>query len=326
MNIHAMWNDYPQVRSDLLEMLRVIDKNIKIREKQIEQNIKNLTQAGGKLLRPAYFLLASHIGPQHNKEQAIAIAAALEVLHMATLVHDDVIDDAPTRRGLETIQAKFGKNYAVYTGDYLFCVCFKILSRYSDDLAQIDLNTGSMERILLGELDQMGMRYNFNMGVKEYLRQISGKTAQLFALSCYLGAEVSQANNFYKHLAKKVGHNIGMAFQIMDDILDYTKNADLIGKPVLNDMKQGVYSLPLIYAMNQDPQAFLPYLKKKENMTDSDLLAVVNLIHKYKGVEEAQNLASKYTDKAIRLIQTLPEGSYRSQMLRVTLSLLKRET
>ena len=325
MNIHPMWNQYPEIRENLADMIQVMEKNIKIREKQIEDNIKHLVQAGGKLLRPVYFLLSYEIGPHHDKDQAIAVAAALEVLHMATLVHDDVIDDATTRRGLETIQAKFGKNYAVYTGDYLFCVCFKILSRYVRDLSHIDLNTESMEKILLGELNQMSMRYNFKMNVKEYLRQISGKTAQLFSLSCYFGAEMSQASHFHKLLAKKIGHNIGMAFQIMDDILDYTKNADIIGKPVLNDIKQGVYSLPLIYALTQSPDDFLPYLEKKEGMDDEDLSLVVTLIDEYDGVAEAKKLAAKYTEKALRLIKKLPAGQYRDNMLEITTSLLKRE-
>jgi len=325
MSIHPMWNEYPEIKDQLAEMMTVIEKNINIREKQIEENVKNLIHAGGKLLRPAYFLLSSQIGPFQNQEQAVAVAAALEVLHMATLVHDDVIDDADTRRGIETIQAKFGKNYAVYTGDYLFCVCFKILARYANDLSQIDLNTSSMERILLGELDQMNMHYNLQMSVKDYLRQIAGKTAQLFSLSCYLGAEISQASNYNKLLAKKVGHHIGMAFQIMDDILDYTLNAQQIGKPVLNDIKQGIYSLPLLYAMNQNPDKFIPYLQKKEDIQDSDLLAITVLIEEYNGVQEAQKLATKYTEKALKQIKKLPAGPYRDHMLQITTSLLSRK-
>ena len=322
--IHPMWNDYPEIKAQLADMMTVIEKNIKIREKQIETNVKNLIHAGGKLLRPTYFLLSSKIGPHYDANQATAVAAALEVLHMATLVHDDVIDDAKTRRGIETIQAKFGKDYAVYTGDYLFCVCFKILAKHATELSQIALNTTSMEKILLGELDQMSMHYNFNMTVKDYLRQIAGKTAQLFSLSCYLGAEISGASTYNKLLAKKIGHNIGMAFQIMDDILDYTQNPDTFGKPVLGDIKQGIYSLPLIYAMNKDLQQFIPHLEKKEAMSEADLANITALIGSFGGVEEAQKLAGKYTNKALKQIKQLPEGEYREQMFQISKLLLER--
>jgi len=325
MKIHPMWDNYPTIQQDLNAVLTIIEQNINIREKKIEASIKELIYSGGKLLRPTYSLLCAQIGPHYDREQAISIAAALEVLHMATLVHDDVIDDATTRRGTETIQSKFGKNYAVYTGDYLFCVCFKILARHAKNLSSIEINTSSMEKILVGELDQMGMRYNLNMSVKHYLKQISGKTAQLFSLSCSLGAEISEASSYHKLIAKKIGHNMGMAFQILDDILDYTQDSQNLGKPVLNDVKQGVYSLPLIYAMNKNRKAFKPYLEKGLLMTNDDLTEVLNLIDKYKGVEDAKELAQKYTDKSLTLIKKIPDGQYKQDMLEITASLLNRE-
>ena len=324
MKVHHMWDNYPTLQQDLADALQVIDSSIKIREKRIERNVKEMIHSGGKLLRPAYFLLCSQIGEDYNRERAIAVAAALEVLHLATLVHDDVIDDAKTRRGVETIQAKYGKNYAVYTGDYLFCVCFKIMAQHAKELSIIELNTNSMERILLGELDQMSMRNNYDMTVKEYLKQIAGKTAQLFALSCFLGAETSQATLAQKHLARKIGHNMGMAFQIMDDILDYTQDSRQLGKPVLNDVKQGVYSLPLIYAMRKNRAAFRPLLEKGEDMTLEDQNALLRLIETHQGVEQAKELAAKYTEKALGLIGKLPKGPYQEQMFHITSALLKR--
>ena len=325
MRIHPMWDNFPEIHQDLNDVLSTIEKNINIREKKIADSVKELIFSGGKLLRPTYSLLCAQIGPHHDRNQSISIAAALEVLHVATLVHDDIIDDAKTRRGNETIQSKFGKNYAVYTGDYLFCVCFKILSQHSKDLSTISLNTSSMEKILVGELDQMDMRYNLEMNVKQYLKQISGKTAQLFSLSCYLGAEISQASPYLKNIARKIGHNMGMAFQILDDILDYTQNPTNLGKPVLNDVKQGVYSLPLIYAMSKNRDAFRPYLEKGILMDDADLSSILLLIETYQGVQHAQELAEKYTNKSLNLIKKLPDGQYKEDMLIITSSLLQRK-
>lgn len=325
MRIHPIWNQYPYMQRDLQDVLRVMEKNIKIRDKQVEKNIKELIHAGGKMLRPAYTLLCAHIGPHYECEEATAVAAALEVLHMATLIHDDIIDDAETRRNQPTIQSKYGKKYAVYTGDYLFCVCFKILAKHSKSLTSIEFDTKHMEKILVGELDQMNMRYNIDISIRQYLKQISGKTAQLFALSCYSGASISEASPSLIRTAWNIGHNMGMAFQIIDDILDYTRNAEQIGKPVLNDIKQGVYSLPLIYAIRENKKAFQPILEKREHMTDADLEMILTLIHQYRGVEKAQALAEKYTNKAMKLIKTLPDGQYKHDMLEITSTILNRE-
>lgn len=324
MKIHPMWQNYPNVATDLSDMLQLIEDNVHVRNKEIEQTILDLIHAGGKLLRPAYSLLFSSFGPKQQKEKNIAVAAAIEVLHMATLVHDDVIDDAPTRRGLETIQSKYGKDIAVYTGDYLFTVCFRLLAKYADSLDAIETDTKGMERILMGELDQMHLRYNQDVTIRQYLKRISGKTAQLFALSCYSGAFESGCS---KELARKsyyIGNNIGMAFQIMDDILDYSQTADGFGKPVLEDIKQGVYTSPLIYAMQGHKEAFRPLLAKGQEMTATDVAEIQALIKQYQGVEKAHKLATKYTNKALKEMNKLPESSEKEQLILLTKNLLAR--
>ncbi|MBC2304240.1 polyprenyl synthetase family protein [Listeria booriae] len=325
MQLHPMWDNYPNLQIDLQDVLTTIEKNVQIRDKQVEQNVKALIHAGGKLLRPAYAMLAAQIGPDNNRDRAIAVAAALEVLHMATLIHDDVVDDAPTRRGIETIHSKYGRNYAVYTGDYLFCICFKILSSHADSVSTIEFNSKSIEKILMGELDQMRTRYDLQVTVRQYLSRISGKTAQLFALSTYSGALQSKATRFQTRNARNVGHYLGMAFQIIDDVLDYTSSNDGLGKPVLNDVKQGVYTLPLIYAMQGNAQLFHPLLEKGLDMTDADLKELLELITKYNGVDKAFALANKYTKKALKEIKKLPAGEYRDQMYELTASILERD-
>lgn len=264
-----------------------------------------MIHSGGKLLRPAFVLLTAQAGPEYNADRSIAVASALEVLHMATLIHDDVIDDADMRRGVPTIHSKFGRKYAVYTGDYLFCVCFKILSAHADSVENIDFNSKNIEKILMGELNQMKDLYHTNVTLKDYLKRISGKTAQLFALSCYSGAAASKASRKLLYHAKNAGHFIGMAFQIIDDILDYTSTNDGLGKPVLSDVKQGNYSLPLIYALQQHRDVFLPLLIKKEAMTEADLEQLATLIRQYNGIEQAFELADKYTKKSYQRNQQI---------------------
>jgi len=326
MNIHPMWDQYPEIKQDLTDVLKVIDTNITLRDKKARQTILDLLHAGGKLLRPAFFLLTAKAGEKYDRDQLIHVAASVEVLHMASLIHDDIIDEAETRRGLPTVQSQFGQKYALYTGDYLFCICFKILSKYANALSTIEFNTDTVERILVGELEQMESRYHTNITVKQYLRQISRKTAALFAMSCHMGAELSSVDNYAKTNARKIGHNIGMAFQILDDILDYMGKASAIGKPALEDIKQGVYSLPLIYAMNQNREAFIPLLEAKENICEEDVDKILAFIEKYDGIEKARELAAKYTNKAIVRINKLPDCESRTVMLELTEKLLQRQS
>lgn len=321
-----MWDQYPGIKKDLADVLKVIDANITLRDKKARKAVLDLLHAGGKLLRPAFFLLTAKAGEQYDRDQLIHVAASIEVLHMASLIHDDIIDEAATRRGVRTVQSQFGQKYALYTGDYLFCVCFKLLSKYATALSTIEFNTNTVERILIGELEQMESRYNTSMTVKQYLRQISRKTAALFAMSCQMGAELNEMDSPAKLNARKIGYEIGMAFQILDDILDYTQDISALGKPALEDMKQGVYSLPLIYAMNQNRADFIPLLDKKENIRTEDVDQILGFVKTYNGVEKARKIATKYTNKAIARINKLPACESKTIMLELTERLLQRQS
>lgn len=324
MGVHSMWEDYPELAKDLSSVIELIDSQIHVRDKTIETIVKNFLHSGGKLLRPAYSLLCSQIGPEQDKERAIAIAAAIECIHMATLIHDDVIDEAETRHGNPTIHSQKGNKYAVYSGDYLFCLTFNLLSKYAQSLSQLEFNEKGMEKILTGELEQLNSQYVEPVSVKDYLSRIAGKTAQLFAVSCYSGAVTSKAAKRATMQAWNLGHYIGMAFQIIDDILDYQSDDQTLGKPVMNDFRQGIYTLPLIYAMKENRQAFIPFIAKKDQLTDNDISAISDLIKQYQGIEKAYDLAGKYTNKALKELEKLPDGEYKNILYDITASLLKR--
>ncbi|SIN90532.1 heptaprenyl diphosphate synthase [Carnobacterium alterfunditum] len=324
MKIHPMWEAYPELQSELIQTIELIDSKIHLRNKPIEHALIDMMHTGGKLVRPAYTLLFSTFGEDHDPSRARALAAAIEVLHMATLIHDDVIDDSPKRRGQKTIQSKYGKDVAVYAGDYLFTVSFKLLTDYSNSVKQTQINTKGMERILMGEIDQMNLRYHQKITVRNYLTQISGKTAQLFALACYSGALEGGQNERFARNCYYIGSHIGMAFQIMDDILDYSQTTESFGKPVLEDVRQGIYSAPLIYAMRENYTVFKELLGKKEQMTNEDTAKVQQLVIDLGGLDEAQRLAGKYTDKALKPINQLPASPEKEIIRKVTVSLLQR--
>ena len=195
--------------------------------------------------------------------EVVAAAASTEVLHLATLIHDDIIDESKMRRGLETIQSKHGKDMAVYTGDLLLSVYFDLLADATDSVEIIKLNTLSMKRVLMGELNQMANFYNTNIAFEDYLKSIKGKTAQLFELSCYEGAYFGKSNPAIIEQSRSIGQNIGIAFQMLDDILDYTQTPEILSKPVLNDVKQGIYTLPLILGMETNKKSFSSFIRKR---------------------------------------------------------------
>ncbi|WP_017470323.1 polyprenyl synthetase family protein [Amphibacillus jilinensis] len=324
MEIHQMWRDYPELNQDLIKVMQLIEDHIRIRDKRVNETLKDVIHAGGKLLRPAYTLLCSQIGAEYNKDKAIAIAAALETLHMATLIHDDVIDQADTRRGNATLQTKHDNKFAIYAGDYLFSICFSILAKHADSISQSMYNIRSIEKLLIGELDQLHSRFQPPNSVKSYLSRISGKTAQLFALSCYTGAVESKASKRQVRIAWNMGHYIGMAFQIIDDILDYQGYEEQIGKPVMADVQQGIYTLPLIYAMLANPDEVSEILANDKPYSKSDLDKLSAIIRKTKGIDKAKKLAERYTNKALRELEKLPNGHYKHHLYQLTSQMLKR--
>ncbi|WP_033829131.1 polyprenyl synthetase family protein [Bacillus andreraoultii] len=325
MRIHSMWENFPELQNELVDVLELIDTNIRVRDKTIEKIVKDLVHSGGKMLRPAYSLLCSSIGPEQDKEKAIAIAAAIECLHMATLVHDDVIDEAETRHGIATIHSFKGNKYAIYAGDYLFSLTFNLLSKHANSLADLEFNAKGMEKILIGELEQLNSRYIEPNSVKDYLSRISGKTAQLFAVSCYSGAVISKASRKMAINARNMGHYLGMAFQIIDDILDYKSDNKTLGKPVMHDIQQGIYTLPFIYATKENRTAFKPYIEKRDKLTNNDLTSIFNLIKEYQGIEKSFDLAKKYTKKALNELEKLPQGEYKTTLRNLTNYLLNRK-
>ena len=243
---------------------------------------------------------------------------------MATLIHDDVIDDSPLRRGQKTVQTQFGKDIAVYTGDLLFTIFFELILEATNDFEYMAINSKAMKKILLGELDQMHLYHNQNQTIRDYLRAISGKTAELFKLSAREGAHFGGANQEIVRLSGKIGYYIGMAFQILDDILDYTADEKELNKPVLEDLDKGVYSLPLLLAMKKEPELFKAILNKKEKITKEDKQKVAQMVISQDGVEIARDIAKRYTQKAISAIQELPKSKNQKQLLQLTKQLLKR--
>ncbi len=325
MAIHSLWNKYPTIQKELIETQKIMAKAVTIRNKEMTNALHLFFQSGGKLLRPAYFLLFTSFGKTPVQKHKYQLAASLEILHAATLIHDDIIDNSPLRRDMPSIQATYGKDIAVYAGDFLFTVYFHLLSQASGTFSAIELNATNMKKILVGELDQMNLRYNTDITVKQYLQHIKGKTAQLFQLSCYEGTQFSGCSKMTQILSQQIGYRIGMAFQILDDVLDYSSSEDILHKPVMEDVQIGNYTLPLIFAMEENREAFAPLLKRRVPLTEEELLLLVANIKKYHGLAKATKLAEHYTQKALQDIKKLPDIPERKILIELTEALLLRK-
>lgn len=323
--VHKLWHQFPRIEKRLEKLQPYLLEAVQLPNQPIHHQILALLQSGGKLLRPGFFYLFSEFGQQNDDDVLRAGAAALELLHVATLIHDDVIDQSTLRRGVTTIHTLYGSRNAIYAGDYLFTVYFKEVLKTTHDMAELQLNITSMRNILIGELEQMKLNYKRNVTEADYFREITGKTAQLFWLSCRQGAVLSHSDDQVVNLAGEIGMTIGKAYQILDDILDYDGQSQKTKKPVLEDLKAGVYSLPLILAMADAKSAFKPYLAKKERMTSADLQTVQQLVAENQGVEKAQKEATELTQQALALIDQLPEYQVKSDLKTLTAMLLKRD-
>jgi heptaprenyl diphosphate synthase len=301
--MNKFWDEYPAVQKDLERVAAIMKKEVKCHEKSIEASLLELIDSGGKLLRPAFLLLSGGFG-QYSEKKLYPLAAVIEMLHMATLIHDDIVDDSSHRRGCQTIQSKYGKNYAVFMGDFLFSKCFMTLSD-NTSMDNMRLLSKAISRICIGEIEQFSSKFNSDVSVKKYLKRIAAKTALLFSLSFYVGAKESKCPEALSKRLARIGYYMGMAFQIIDDILDYSGEEDVVGKPLGNDLKEGLYTIPLIYAIQSKDERVSELLSKK-NYNDADIKTLIKLTDDAGGLEKARHLAHKYTDKAFKEIALLP--------------------
>ncbi len=287
--------------------LKRVDEYIKdallSKQKVLEAALKELLEAGGKRLRPALVLLSGKFG-KYNDKKLIPLAAAVEILHMATLVHDDIIDDSKIRRGRPTVQSRWGKDIAVFTGDFLFAKTFLLLA-HSTTFENMRGLSKVVKAICEGEIAQYQSRYNKYVTVKQYLKRIGRKTALLFALSCYIGAHESECPSNVVRCLREFGFNFGMAFQITDDLLDFTGDPAKTGKPVGSDFVQGVYTLPLIYAINSSYRDEIIKILDRESYAPEDVERVIELVHASGGIEYSRNMARGYLKRASTFIDGL---------------------
>ncbi|MDY6901796.1 MAG: solanesyl diphosphate synthase [Cyanobacteriota bacterium] len=275
---------------------------------------EHLFGAGGKRIRPAIVLLVSRatmlqddITPRHRR-----LAEITEMIHTASLVHDDVVDESETRRGVDTVHSLFGNRVAVLAGDFLFAQASWYLANL-DNLDVVKLLSQVIMDLATGEILQGVNRFQVDISMDTYLQKTYYKTATLFANSSKAAGVLSEVSQETAETLYEYGRNLGLAFQIVDDILDFTSSADTLGKPAGSDLKDGHLTAPVIYALEEKPE--LKMLIEEEFEQSGDLEKALSLINDTKGIERSRDLAAYHAKLAVEHIGQLPSSPTRQTLI-----------
>lgn len=268
----------------------------------------------GKKIRPLLVLLSAKITGGVT-ERTYRGAALVELLHTATLIHDDVVDDANKRRGMWSINALFKNKVAVLMGDYLLSRGLMI-SVDGKDYDFLGVTTNAVKRMSEGELLQIQKTRKLDIDEETYFKVISDKTASLLETCCSIGAMSTTDNKNYIEAMRNFGHSLGMSFQIRDDILDYEGKSNLIGKPVGGDIKEKKITLPLIYSLNKVSKNEASRIRKilKNGNDKTKVKEVMQFVHENNGIDYALKVAQKYSDEAKNSLNIFPDSDTKSSM------------
>jgi heptaprenyl diphosphate synthase len=296
---------YFHLRSDIQKIENSLEQSVYSSNPILTEASVHLLKAGGKRIRPVFVLLAGKYGT-YSINRLLSVAVPLELIHMASLVHDDVIDDADLRRGSKTIKAKYDNKVAMYCGDYIFARALEQIVQVKNKEAHEVLSKGIVQ-MCLGEIEQIRDHNDINVSLKTYLRRIKRKTSLLIAISCKLGAIATGAPRKVYQGLYRYGYYVGMAFQISDDILDFTGTEEQLGKPAGGDLRQGNITLPAIYALAND-EALRDLMNDINlgNKSDEAYNEAIELVKKSGGIEYARQMSETYLQKAYNELDKLP--------------------
>lgn len=314
-----MWDKHTFIKEELAALEDFINEKFPQEGGFLNDASKKVILSGGKRLRPMLSILSSMFG-DYSREKVFPVAAAIETLHTATLVHDDIIDNAETRRGEPSVSAKHGINLAVYTGDYLLVKAVLLLSEAGLPTDKLKEVARALQMVCIGEVEQYMGRHKMPTS-RQYLKRIMRKTGILLSTSCALGAFATGCSDEQVKLLGRFGMYYGAAFQIRDDLLDIESTADGIGKPVINDLKEGIATIPVILAARRDEtlrgqlQDFFAGVGDARRIISSTMAAG--------GTEEARRLQERYVDKSLKLLKYFPRTEHRNVLEEGVLWLLE---
>jgi octaprenyl-diphosphate synthase len=285
-----------------------------------------LQSAGGKRLRPALLLLSAKLAGNCGPT-AIQLAAVVELIHAATLVHDDVIDAAETRRGRPSTNVKWGNHTCVLAGDWLYMQAFQMALR-ERSFPILDLLISLTQMMVEGELLQLERIGRIDVTEADCMELVDRKTACLFSVCSQIGAIAGGADAGFQEKLRDYAWNLGMAFQLVDDVLDFTAREKTLGKPVGGDLREGKVTLPLVYALEcatGPERALVETILRTRNYQEVPFERILALLEKYHGIDRVKERAQSFTNAARRTIGEFPDSSYQRALLAVTELVIERD-
>ncbi|CAI9120695.1 polyprenyl synthetase family protein [Acetobacteraceae bacterium LMG 32668] len=280
----------------------------------------HLVAAGGKRLRPLLTLASARLcgyPADADHQRHVGLAACVEFIHTATLLHDDVVDESLLRRGLASANAVFGNKASVLVGDFLFARSFQLMTA-DGSLRVMAILSAASATIAEGEVLQMATQNDLSTPIEKYLEVIHGKTAALFAAACRVGAVVAGRSEREEEALDAYGTNLGMAFQLVDDALDYAADQQTLGKTVGDDMREGKITLPVLaayHAADAQGRAFWERVIEQGEQTDEDLPHALERIAQTNAIRTTVECAQTYADKAVQALSIFPDSPIRRLMV-----------
>ena len=316
------------VEEDLLSLEGHLSTSLNSGNKKLDQIIEYVIGSGGKRLRPALVLLfAKALTGGYITKKHLALAEAVEMIHTASLIHDDVIDDAETRRGLLTVGKKWDYRTAVITGDFILARALMKLVETGG--IATEMFAGTLNELCIGEIQQGNQKFK-EVSLEDYIKKSERKTAKLFIAGTECAASIiPNPNNLIIKAARDYSKNFGIAFQIIDDILNFNGRREKIGKPAGNDLRNGILTAPVLYALQEYRNKKDPMLQKIINnklQGKKDFSLAMQLVVNSGGIEKSRKLAEEYISNAINALDILEDNIYKKALIDLAIYTLKRES
>lgn len=314
-------------------LLRELENEMQVVEAKIQQATSHtdpmvnqfsshLASAGGKRMRPVLVLLTSRLGSGPN-EDVLDAAVVMEITHLGTLYHDDVMDQAPTRRGVNTAHTIWGNNIAILTGDLLFARASNLVSGLGEEALKLQAEV--FEQLVLGQMHEtLGARGED--ALEHYIQVLKDKTGSLIALSARLGAKLAGADEKYQPALQSFGEKVGIAFQLMDDILDIQSTDNKSGKTPGTDLLAGVPTMPTLLLRDyEDSESRALLAEIENNLSEANLAEIVAKLREHPVMQQTYEITRQWANQAIAAIADLPEGSVKSALVAFAEAVVERE-
>lgn len=322
--VHAIWKDYPEIEAALIDVKKIIHEELAISSPSIREIIREYIDASGKYIRAGLCIMFAKMNDRKIPREILYSAAAIEMLHLATLIHDDVIDEADSRRGVTALHKQHSNRMAIYAGDYLLAYSARLFKEAHKIYEGSSINDWVIERILDGEISQLQNQFEQSISIYQYLRQIRGKTAMLFGLAVLSGIAHSEQSRFKRRQAFYSGLEIGMAFQLSDDLIDFQIEQSASGKPEMQDVQNGIYTAPLILAMQDERFNKQLVFPRGHEWTEIELNCLINEMETYHVFEKTNDMVDSYLNKAMKKLNNVADEKSENEMKDLLMTVMKR--